>query len=126
MDRRPPGECRGARGVVPDGVSAVAPRARCRATAFVANAYSGTVSTIDVKIRAKDPTDYWNDAPYPELVKTIPHVAFEVDDLPTALRNHHVIIEPNSPSLGVTVAFIEVNGAPVELVHIDRAARPDL
>ena len=69
---------------------------------------------------------YWDDAPYPELVKTVPHVAFEVDDLPRALQGHRVIIEPNSPSVGVTVAFIEVNGAPVELLQIDHAARPDL
>ena len=44
-------------GVVPDGVSAVAARARCRATAFVTNSGSGTVSTIDVKTRTKHPTD---------------------------------------------------------------------
>jgi YVTN family beta-propeller protein len=44
-------------GVVPGGVSAVAARGRCRATAFVANTESGTVSTIDVKTRTKNPTD---------------------------------------------------------------------
>ena len=44
-------------GVVPDGVSAVAGRARCRTTAFVTNALSASVSTIDVKTRTKDPTD---------------------------------------------------------------------
>jgi YVTN family beta-propeller protein len=44
-------------GVVPDGVSAVAPRERCRATAFVTNTASGTVSTIDVKTRTKHPDD---------------------------------------------------------------------
>src|ERR687897_537861 len=43
--------------VVPDGVSAVAARSRCRATAFVANSRSGTVSTIDVKTKTKNPTD---------------------------------------------------------------------
>jgi hypothetical protein len=69
---------------------------------------------------------YWAGAPYPELVKTVPHVAFEVDDLAAALASHHVIIEPNSPSRGVTVAFIEVNGAPVELMQIDHQVRPDL
>lgn len=69
---------------------------------------------------------YWDDAPYPELVKTVPHVAFEVDDLATALEGHRVIIETNSPSHGVVVAFVEVNGAPVELMQIDHAARPDL
>jgi YVTN family beta-propeller protein len=44
-------------GVVPDGVSAVAARKECRSTAFVGNAQSGTVSTIDVKTRRKNPTD---------------------------------------------------------------------
>jgi hypothetical protein len=69
---------------------------------------------------------YWDGAPYPDLVKTVPHVAFEVDDLAAALEGQRIIIEPNSPSLGVTVAFIEVNGAPVELLQIDHDARPDL
>lgn len=69
---------------------------------------------------------YWDDAPYPELVKTVPHVAFEVGDLAAALAGHRVIIEPNSPSAGVIVAFIEVNGAPVELMQIDHEVRPDL
>jgi hypothetical protein len=41
---------------------------------------------------------YEPDAPYPELVKTIPHVAFEVDDLEQELQGKKVIIEPNSPS----------------------------
>jgi hypothetical protein len=69
---------------------------------------------------------YWDDAPYPDLVKTVPHVAFEVDDLEEALVGHRVIIEPNSPSAGVTVAFISINGAPVELMQIDHDLRPDL
>ncbi|MBT8073781.1 MAG: hypothetical protein HKP21_08740 [Xanthomonadales bacterium] len=60
---------------------------------------------------------YREDAPYPDIVKTVPHVAFEVDDLEAALDGRKVIIEPNSPSEGVIVAFIEVNGAPVELMQ---------
>lgn len=62
---------------------------------------------------------YWEDAPYPELVKTVAHVAFEVDDMEAALEGQKVIIQPNSPTEGVTVAFIEVNGAPIELMHYD-------
>jgi hypothetical protein len=69
---------------------------------------------------------YWPDAPYPELVKTVTHVAFEVDDLETALRGQEVIIAPNNPSPGVVVAFIKVAGAPVELLQIDHALRPEL
>ncbi len=60
---------------------------------------------------------YWEDAPYPELVKTVPHVAFEVESLEEALKGQKVIISPNSPSDGLTVAFIEVNGAPIELMY---------
>jgi hypothetical protein len=69
---------------------------------------------------------YWDGAPYPDLVKAVAHVAFEVDDLVAALQGRRVIIAPNSPSPGVTVAFVEVNGAPVELMQFDHAARSDL
>ncbi|BFM51323.1 hypothetical protein [Marinomonas sp. THO17] len=62
---------------------------------------------------------YWDDAPYPELVKTVPHVAFEVDDLQKAIEGKNVIIKPNSPSKGLLVAFIEENGAPVELMQYE-------
>ena len=64
---------------------------------------------------------YDADAPYPELVKIVAHVAFEVDDLQSALKGEHVIIAPNSPAPGVVVAIIEVLGAPVELMSFDRA-----
>lgn len=66
---------------------------------------------------------YWEDAPYPSLVKCVPHVAFEVDDLDTALDGQKVIIQPNSPSDGVLVAFIEVNGAPVELMQFTKETK---
>jgi hypothetical protein len=55
--------------------------------------------------------------PLPELVRTVPHVAFEVDDLDAALHDHTVIIPPNSPSPGVRVALIEVEGGPVEFLE---------
>lgn len=69
---------------------------------------------------------YWDDAPYPDLVKHVAHVAFEVDDLAAAIEGERVLIAPNSPSEGVIVAFIEVNGAPVELMQVDRDLRPDV
>jgi hypothetical protein len=34
-----------------------------------------------------------------------------------AIKDKKIIIEPNSPSDGVQVAFIEENGAPVELMQ---------
>jgi hypothetical protein len=60
------------------------------------------------------------DCTLPELVKTFPHVAFEVDDLAKALEGHDVLITPNSPSEGVTVAFVVCDGAPVEFLEFSR------
>jgi len=60
---------------------------------------------------------YWKDAPYPDLVKSVPHVAFEVDNLLKEIEGKNILIEPNSPSEGLMVAFIEVNGAPIELME---------
>jgi hypothetical protein len=63
---------------------------------------------------------YDPDCALPELVKTVPHVAFEVDDLAAEIAGHEVLIAPNSPSPGVTVAFIVVDGAPVEFLQFDK------
>ena len=63
---------------------------------------------------------YEEDCKLPELVKTMPHIAFEVDDVLEAIKGYKVIIEPNSPSEGVTVAFIEAEGLPVELISIKK------
>lgn len=66
-------------------------------------------------------TRYEDDAPYPEIVKSFAHVAFEVEDIDEAIRGKKVIIPPNSPSPGVVVAFIEEQGAPIEFLQIDRS-----
>jgi hypothetical protein len=60
---------------------------------------------------------YEEGCPLPEIVQKIPHVAFQVDDVYEAIKGKHVIIAPNSPSSGVLVAFIEENGAPIELIQ---------
>jgi hypothetical protein len=65
------------------------------------------------------------DAPVPELVKTMPHIAFEVDDLEAELAGKEIIIQPNSPSAGVVVAFIVDNGAPIEFLRFTRRAEVD-
>ncbi len=61
-----------------------------------------------------------SDCSQPDLIKTIPHVAFEVDDLLKEIKGKNVIVKPTSPSAGVLVAFIEDNGAPIELIQIER------
>jgi len=66
------------------------------------------------------------DCALPELVQTVPHIAFTVDDLAEALEGREVLIEPNSPSEGVTVAFIVDNGAPVEFLQYDASVRREV
>ena len=92
--------------------------------------FEGEVDIPHLKITVSDHTDnpfgiqwmrYWDDAPYPALIKEVPHVAFEVENLDSALRDQKIIVESNSPTPGVRVAMIEVNGAPVELMEIDRS-----
>ncbi len=60
------------------------------------------------------------DCPMPDLIKKVAHVAFVVDDLQAAIAGQEVLIEPNSPADGVTVAFIVHNGAPIEFLQFDR------
>jgi hypothetical protein len=59
------------------------------------------------------------EAPFPDLVKTVPHVSFVVDDLEAAIAGKELLIQPNSPSEGITVAFIVDNGAPIEILQFD-------
>jgi hypothetical protein len=58
--------------------------------------------------------------PVPELVRRVPHLAFEVDDLESEIAGHEILIRPNSPSPGVTVAFIVMDGMPIEFLQYDR------
>ena len=57
------------------------------------------------------------ESPISELVRTVPHIAFEVDNLEAALEGKELIGEISSPSEEVRVAMIIDNGAPVELLE---------
>jgi hypothetical protein len=61
-----------------------------------------------------------DDSPISALIKTVPHIAFEVDDLENELRTRglKIITKPNQPAEGITVAMIEHNGAPIELIEL--------
>ena len=61
---------------------------------------------------------YDDDCPLPEIVKTKPHIAFEVENVYDYIKNKNIIIEPNSPSEGNIVAFIEEDSMLIELIQI--------
>ncbi len=52
-----------------------------------------------------------------DLVRTVPHIAFEVDDLDAAIAGQTLLGEVSSPSEGVRVAMIVHDGAPIELLQ---------
>jgi hypothetical protein len=60
------------------------------------------------------------DCPFAEIIKTVPHLAFEVDDIDRALEGKEVLTPPNSPSDGVRAAMIVENGCPIELIWFAR------
>ncbi len=57
---------------------------------------------------------------FPDIVKEVPHIAFEVDDVYKAIEGKKVIIAPNSPSEEAVVAFIEEDGFLVELLQVTK------
>lgn len=60
-----------------------------------------------------------SDSPINQLIQTVPHLAFEVDNIDEEIskRKLNLISEPNSPADGIRVAMIEHNGAPIELLE---------
>jgi hypothetical protein len=57
------------------------------------------------------------DSPVPELVQSIPHIAFEVDDIDSAIAGKQVIFPPFTPYEGVRAAMFVENGAPIEVLQ---------
>ena len=62
------------------------------------------------------------DSPFDKLIQTVPHIAFEVEDLDNELANRDlkVIVGPNPPADGVRVVMIGHNGVPIELIEIEK------
>lgn len=57
-----------------------------------------------------------------KLIQSVPHIAFEVENLDYELANRglKIITAPNPPADGIRVAMIEHNGAPIELIEFKR------
>ena len=61
-------------------------------------------------------------SPINDLIKKVPHIAFEADDLDFELSrgDFKILTPPNSPGEGTRVAMIEFNGAPIELIEFKK------
>ena len=60
------------------------------------------------------------DSPISEIIQKIPHIAFEVDDLNSAVKGKQLIGEISAPSKGVRAAMIIENGSPVEFIEFNK------
>jgi hypothetical protein len=56
-------------------------------------------------------------SPLPAPIQSLPHIAFEVDDLDAALEGKEILWPPGSPSDGVRAAMIVDDGALIELIE---------
>lgn len=59
------------------------------------------------------------DSPVSEIIQTVPHIAFKVSHLETAIQGKELIGEISVPSERVRTAMIIENGAPVEFIEFD-------
>lgn len=59
------------------------------------------------------------DAPFPEVIKKYPHIAFSVPDVKVAIQGRKVLWGPIESKPGIFVAIIEdpATGMPVELIQ---------
>jgi hypothetical protein len=58
-----------------------------------------------------------SDSPIPPLIRSVPHVAFEVDNLEVAIAGREIVLSPFSPFPGVRAAMILENGTPIEVLE---------
>jgi hypothetical protein len=89
---------------------------------------SGEVYVADTKVWVTDPrrhpyrVEYLrfdSDSPVRGPVRDLPHLAYRVDDLVTALREQQILIEPFHPSPKCTVAFVLQDGAVIEFMQFE-------
>lgn len=57
------------------------------------------------------------DSPLHELIRTVPHVAFKVDDLQAAIAGEDLLLGPYEPIDDYLVAIVNDNGVPIELIQ---------
>ena len=58
-----------------------------------------------------------DDAPFDELIKTVPHLAFVVPNVEKAIQGFEILNDINSPMEGCKVAMIKHDGSPIELME---------
>jgi len=66
---------------------------------------------------------FGSNCPFPQIIKELPHVGFEVDDINEAVKGREVLFGPDSPNANVTIAFVLDTGVPVELLQFSKQSK---
>jgi hypothetical protein len=82
--------------------------------------YKMFVSGFDTSEYGIEWMRFEKDSPISEIIKKVPHIAFEVKDLDKAIEGKKLIGEISSPSKGERVAMIIENGVPVEFLEFKK------
>ncbi len=84
--------------------------------------YGFYVSGFDTSPYGIEWMRFEENSPVHEIIRKVPHIAFEVDDLEIELSRPglSLLSPPNSPGQGVRVAMIIHNGAPIELIQFEK------
>ena len=79
--------------------------------------YKFYVSGFDTSEYGIEWMRFEKDSPVAEIIKKVPHIAFEVDDLIAAIKGKQLIGKIETPSKGARTAMIIENGAPIEFLE---------
>jgi hypothetical protein len=91
----------------------------------------GEIFVPETRVHVTNPADspyrieylrFEPDSPVTGPVRTLPHMAFQVDDLDAALAGEEVLLRPFQPMEGLRVAFIRKDGAVFEFMQFDNPA----
>ena len=56
----------------------------------------------------------------PELLQKVAHIAYEVSDIDEELKGAKVLVDPMPGGENLTIAFIEEEGIPLELMYFEK------
>lgn len=87
--------------------------------------YKMYVSGFDTSPYGIEWMRFESDSPISELIQTVPHIAFEVDNLEAEIKGKELLGAVSEPSEGVRVAMFVDNGAPVELLQFRKVPARD-
>ena len=78
------------------------------------------ISGFDISEYGIEWMRFEKDSPISDIIKRIPHIAFEVDNLDLVIKGKELLGKVSSPSKGIRVAMIKENVVPIEFLEFNK------